>query len=123
MPPTILWVLSELAVGTLPANGRIDALMTARERGHAMQREEERNHEFRASQLLSLDELLTPQQAAAYLGLQTATLQRQRTEGTGPPFVRVSKRRVAYRAADLRNWLETRVAQSTADARVRGLAT
>jgi len=67
-------------------------------------------------------QLLTPDQAAAYMGLAVATLQRQRTEGTGPRFIKLGKRRVAYREADLLAWLEGRVADSTADARVRGLA-
>jgi predicted DNA-binding transcriptional regulator AlpA len=66
--------------------------------------------------------LLTPDQAAAYMGLAVATLQRQRTEGTGPRFIKLGKRRVAYRAVDLQAWLDGRVADSTADARVRGLA-
>lgn len=66
--------------------------------------------------------LLTPRQAAAYTGLAIATLQRQRTEGTGPKFVKIGKRRVGYRLTDLLAWLDARVANSTADARVRGLA-
>jgi predicted DNA-binding transcriptional regulator AlpA len=69
------------------------------------------------------DALLTPQQTADYTGLAITTLQRQRTEGTGPKFVKLGKRRVAYRLADVQTWLEERVARSTADARSRGLAT
>jgi predicted DNA-binding transcriptional regulator AlpA len=66
--------------------------------------------------------LLTPRQAAAYTGLAVATLQRQRTDGTGPKFIKIGKRRVGYRLVDLLAWLDSRVANSTADARVRGLA-
>jgi predicted DNA-binding transcriptional regulator AlpA len=69
----------------------------------------------------SIDELLTPRQAAEYLGLAEATLQRQRTDGTGPQFLKLGKRKIAYRPRDLTAWIEGRVAQSTADARVRGL--
>jgi predicted DNA-binding transcriptional regulator AlpA len=69
----------------------------------------------------ALDDLLTPRQAAAYLRLSVATLQRHRTNGTGPKFLKLG-RKVAYRAVDLQLWIETRVAASTADARVRGLA-
>ena len=69
-----------------------------------------------------LDALLTPQQAAAYTGLAIATLQRQRSEGSGPRFVKLGRRRVGYRLADVRAWLDSRVASSTADARVRVLA-
>ena len=71
--------------------------------------------------LVCLDELLTPRQTAAYTGLGLATLQRQRTEGTGPKFVKLGKRRIAYRVVDVRTWLQGRVAESTADARIRGL--
>jgi predicted DNA-binding transcriptional regulator AlpA len=70
----------------------------------------------------TISSLLTPRQAAAYTGLALATLQRQRTEGTGPKFVKIGKRRVGYRLMDLLAWIDARVANSTADARVRGLA-
>jgi predicted DNA-binding transcriptional regulator AlpA len=70
---------------------------------------------------VSVNDLLTPHQVAAYLGLAYATLQRQRTEATGPKFIKLGKRKIAYRAVDLAAWLATRVAASTADARVRGL--
>jgi predicted DNA-binding transcriptional regulator AlpA len=74
------------------------------------------------SELNSAGVLMTPRQAANYTGLAIATLQRQRTEGTCPKFVKIGKRRVGYRLADLLSWLDARVANSTADARVRGLA-
>jgi hypothetical protein len=66
-----------------------------------------------------IEPLLTPIEAAAYMGLAAATLQRQRTDGTGPRFI---KRRIAYRPSDLQVWLDGRIAASTSDARVRGLA-
>ena len=72
--------------------------------------------------IVCLDELLTPCQTAAYMGVGLPTLQRQRTEGTGPKFVKLGKRLIAYRAADVRAWLRGRVTESTADARIRGLA-
>jgi predicted DNA-binding transcriptional regulator AlpA len=79
-------------------------------------------HALHAATPPAADQLLTPNQASAYIGLAVATLQRQRTEGTGPRFIKLGKRRVAYRTADLQAWIEGRVAASTADARVRGLA-
>jgi predicted DNA-binding transcriptional regulator AlpA len=73
------------------------------------------------SGLREIDELWTPKQVAEHFDLSVATLQRQRTEGTGLKFIKLGKRRVAYRALDVQAWVERRVAQSTADARVRGL--
>jgi predicted DNA-binding transcriptional regulator AlpA len=71
--------------------------------------------------LPKIDPLLNPDQAANYTGLTKPTLQRHRTEGTGPRFIKLGKRRVAYRLSDIRAWLEARAASSTADARERGL--
>lgn len=67
------------------------------------------------------DLLFTPDQAANYTGLTKPTLQRHRTNGTGPNFIKLGKRRIAYRLSDIKAWLDTRVAASTADARERGL--
>jgi predicted DNA-binding transcriptional regulator AlpA len=68
------------------------------------------------------DPILNPQQTADYIGSSVPTLQRFRTEGTGPRFIKLGKRRVAYRLSDIRSWLDERVAASTADARDRGLS-
>lgn len=43
------------------------------------------------------------------------TLQRWRSSGHGPPFVRVGLRRVMYRVADIENWLANRTFRSRAD--------
>jgi excisionase family DNA binding protein len=52
--------------------------------------------------------LLTPDDAAAYLGaLPVRTLERWRYAGTGPAFVRVGKH-VRYRLADLDAWIAER---------------
>jgi excisionase family DNA binding protein len=69
-----------------------------------------------------LERLLTPLQAAEYLGLTYPTLQRMRTKGGGPAYVKLGKRRIAYPESNLKAWVKGRVATSTADARVRGLA-
>jgi predicted DNA-binding transcriptional regulator AlpA len=71
--------------------------------------------------LHDIDPLLSPSQTADYTGLTKPTLQRHRTDGTGPRFIKLGKRRVAYRLSDLKAWLEVRAATSTADARERGL--
>jgi len=68
------------------------------------------------------DQILTPQQTAEHTGLSMPSLQRMRSEGTGPCFIKLGPRRVGYRISDINAWLETRVATSTSDARVRGLS-
>jgi predicted DNA-binding transcriptional regulator AlpA len=39
-------------------------------------------------------------------GLSIPVLERLRVTGDGPPWVRLSTRRVGYRAADLRAWMD-----------------
>lgn len=75
-----------------------------------------------AQRLPGIDPLFSPDQTADYTGLTKPTLQRHRTEGTGPRFIKIGKRRVAYRLSDIQAWLDARVAASTSDARERGLA-
>jgi predicted DNA-binding transcriptional regulator AlpA len=66
--------------------------------------------------------LLSARQTAQCLGVTVAHLQRLRSEGGGPLFVKVGKRRVGYRAVDLARWIEARVVANTAEARQRGVA-
>lgn len=75
-----------------------------------------------AATALGDDALYLPRDAAPKVGASEAALQKWRTEGTGPVFVKLGKRKVGYRASDLRNWLESRAAVSTADAYERGLS-
>ena len=69
------------------------------------------------------DKVLTARQVAEEYGFSTVTLQRWRTDGTGPAYVKLGKRRVGYLAADLQRWVESRRATSTADAADKGLLT
>lgn len=55
--------------------------------------------------------------AAAYLGLSLRTLANKRSNGTGPRYVKAG--RIFYYRADLDEWLQSRLATSTADARQR----
>jgi hypothetical protein len=57
-------------------------------------------------------DLLTPREAAGALKSNPRTLERWRTDGAGPPFVKVG-RRVAYRRIDLQEWLASRVRRNT----------
>ncbi len=43
------------------------------------------------------------------------TAQRWRASGGGPPFIRLGKRRIAYRAADVERWLAERTFSSRAE--------
>lgn len=49
--------------------------------------------------------LLSPDQAAAYLGLSPATLENWRQDGKGPAHVRLSHKCVRYRQAALDAWV------------------
>ena len=55
-----------------------------------------------------LDPILSEQQLADWLNASRPTLQRQRSDGTGPPFVQLSKRRIGYRKSAVERWLEGR---------------
>ena len=52
------------------------------------------------------DELLSTPAAAALLGLSPRTLEGWRRTGEGPAFVRLGRRRVAYRRSALDRWLD-----------------
>ena len=61
---------------------------------------------------------LTTVEAADFVRLSPRTLERLRVEGTGPRFIKAGRgkrTRVLYRPADLQEWLETNVYQSTSE--------
>ncbi len=53
----------------------------------------------------NIQEILNEREVAEWLGLSTPTLMRHRRDGTGPKFIRLSKRRVAYRRSAIEEWL------------------
>lgn len=55
--------------------------------------------------------LLTERELSTFLGLSLPTLQRMRSKGSGPKFIKLSFRRVAYRPEDIEKWLFTRTAE------------
>jgi predicted DNA-binding transcriptional regulator AlpA len=59
--------------------------------------------------------LFRPPKAAAYLGLATSTLAKQRLRGDGPKFIRVSARAIRYLQADLDAWLAVKRCNSTSE--------
>lgn len=68
------------------------------------------------------DTVYLPKEAAERIGSSPATLQKWRSEGGGPVFVKLGRRKVGYTASSLSTWLASRTATSCADARARGLS-
>jgi predicted DNA-binding transcriptional regulator AlpA len=52
-----------------------------------------------------MEALVPSKDAPAYLGLAEQTLARWRSEGHGPPYVKLGKK-VYYRVGDLRSWID-----------------
>lgn len=59
--------------------------------------------------------LLTTKEAARYLGVSKAFLERDRWAGARIPFLKVGARAVRYRTTDLETYLESRVRRSTSE--------
>jgi Helix-turn-helix domain len=53
-------------------------------------------------------EHVTLTEAAEWLRCSTRTLERLIADGSGPPVIRISERRLIFRVADLRKWLAGR---------------
>ncbi len=70
---------------------------------------------------LKLDRLLTTKEAAAYLGVSAAFLERDRWAGARIPFVRIGSRAVRYRLGELENYVAGQLRTSTNDIRDRDL--
>jgi predicted DNA-binding transcriptional regulator AlpA len=54
------------------------------------------------------DPILSEEDLAKWLDTSRPTLQRQRSDGSGPPFVQLSERRIGYRKSAIEQWLEAR---------------
>jgi len=59
--------------------------------------------------------LLTQREAALTLSLSVRSMERMRSRGGGPKFVRLSRGRVAYQECDLAEWIAKRVVSSTSE--------
>ena len=57
---------------------------------------------------LSGDRIVGSREAARLIGLAMSTLAKRRAEGTGPPYIELSKRKAGYRLSDLNAWLANR---------------
>lgn len=60
-----------------------------------------------------MQKLLSADEAAPLAGVEAKTLANWRYRGTGPAFIRVSGRRVAYDPADIEAWKAARRVTST----------
>jgi len=60
-------------------------------------------------------QLLKTKQAAEYLGLSKAFLERDRWAGAKVPFIKIGDRAVRYRLEDLNSYIESRTRKSTSD--------
>ncbi|MFZ0694685.1 MAG: hypothetical protein WAN51_11145, partial [Alphaproteobacteria bacterium] len=61
------------------------------------------------------DDLLSTGAVAGWLGVSTQFLEIGRHRGYGPPFVRLSVRRVRYKRADVLAWLAERTHSVTSE--------
>ena len=68
-----------------------------------------------------LDRLLTTKEAAYYLGVSAAFLERDRWAGARIPFVRIGSRAVRYPLRELENYVAGQLRTSTDDIRNRDL--
>lgn len=59
--------------------------------------------------------LLNTKQAADYLGVSMAFLERDRWAGARVPFVKVGARAVRYRLSDLEEYVSTKIRLSTSE--------
>ena len=60
------------------------------------------------------DQYLTPKDIRERFQVCARTVETWRTEGSGPPFVRLGARRVAYRLSDVEAWAASRTFKSRA---------
>ncbi len=59
--------------------------------------------------------LLTPQEAAQFLGVLVGTLAHWRSERRGPPYVKLEGRLVRYRLSDLEEYLARHSVETDVD--------
>jgi predicted DNA-binding transcriptional regulator AlpA len=58
--------------------------------------------------MIFFDPILSEDDLANWLDTSRPTLQRQRSDGSGPPFVQLSERRIGYRKSAVESWLIAR---------------
>jgi len=60
-------------------------------------------------------QILNTKEAAQYISMSKAFLERDRWAGARIPFIKVGSRAVRYRLSDLNTYLDSQVRQSTSD--------
>lgn len=60
----------------------------------------------------SHQEILSEREVSNWLGVSEPTLFRHRRDGTGPKFIQLSERRIAYRRSAIEDWLKARERQT-----------
>ena len=65
--------------------------------------------------LPQLDRMLNGKSTADFLQVSWKTLARWRSEGGGPPYLRLSRTSIRYRMSDLVEWLKKLERTSTSD--------
>jgi predicted DNA-binding transcriptional regulator AlpA len=53
-----------------------------------------------------IKEILSEREVSSWLGVSEPTLFRHRRDGTGPKFIQLSARRIAYRRKAIEEWLK-----------------
>jgi predicted DNA-binding transcriptional regulator AlpA len=56
----------------------------------------------------TFDPILSEREYRTWVGISAPTAQRQRSDGSGPPFIQLSERRIGYRKSAVERWLEER---------------
>jgi predicted DNA-binding transcriptional regulator AlpA len=54
------------------------------------------------------DPIYSEKIVAKWINTSCPTLQRQRSDGSGPPFIQLSERRIGYRKSEVERWLASR---------------
>ena len=69
---------------------------------------------------MNAKKILTTKEAANYLGVSAAFLERDRWAGARIPFIKVGSRAVRYRLSDLDTYLDSKVRNSTSEEVLHG---
>lgn len=61
------------------------------------------------------DRIISPSQFCQLVGISETTRWRQQRNGEGPKAIRLSPRRIGYRASDVASWLQARHTEAGAE--------
>lgn len=62
-----------------------------------------------------MEQLLTTKQAAKYLSVSSAFLERDRWAGARIPYIKIASRSIRYRQSDLDQFIEQQIRYSTSE--------